>query len=751
MSKTLLIVESPAKAKTIGKYLGAGYDVVASVGHIRDLPKSSKKAIDIEAGFVPHYEISAGKEHVVADIKARAAKAARVILAPDPDREGEAIAWHIAEAAKLKHPERVTFHEITKSAIEEALRHPRQIDQHLRQAQEARRVLDRLVGYDLSGLLWKKIRYGLSAGRVQTPALRIIAEREKEIRAFVPETYFTISAEAKTKGGETLALACDEEPRDRATAEKILAAAQRGPWKIDEVKETEVARAPKPPFTTSTLQQAASTRLGFSPSRTMQLAQRLYEAGHITYMRTDSVNLSKEATAQMAVVVKSQFGAALSEPRAYVGKAKNAQEAHEAIRPSQVGAKSAGADADQKRLYQLIWARAIASQMADAKTLRTKIAASCGAGLPAFSANGSRVLSPGWLLADPDARGEDVELPKVAAGDTLDAVSATLDEKQTTPPARYSEAGLVRELEKRGIGRPSTYASIIKTLVDREYATREARSLAATDLGIVVADYLGEKLPEYAGDELTAQMEEQLDEIAEGAREYAPTLSAFYERFQKDLGVVAKEKSRANDLGEGAFACPDCSGPTVVKLGRTGKFLSCANFPTCRGALREDGTPLEKPEPKSLGLYPETGETVYLLDGRFGPYVQVGEAPAGKQKKDAKKPRRASVPKDLPLEDVTLGKALKWLELPRDLGANPANEKAVVATIGRFGPYVGCDGEFRSIKAPLDVYTITLAQALELLAQPKAKRGGWRKKKATQSRSQASTRRRTDYRDAGDI
>ncbi len=730
MSKTLLIVESPAKAKAIGKYLGKDYDVVASVGHIRDLPKSSKKAVDIEGGFVPHYEITPGKEHVVADIKARAKTASRIVLATDPDREGEAIAWHIAEAAKLKNPERVTYHEITEAAIREALEHPRKIDQHLRQAQEARRVLDRLVGYDLSGLLWKKIRYGLSAGRVQTPALRIIVEREKEIRAFVPEGYFTISAEAKTPKGEKMTLACEEEPRDRAAAEKILAAAEKGPWKVEDVKETEVARAPKAPFTTSTLQQAASTRLGLSPSRTMQLAQRLYEAGHITYMRTDSVNLSKEAAAQIAALVTKEHGAAMLEARAFASKAKNAQEAHEAIRPSKIAAKSAGADADQKKLYDLIWRRTVASQMADAKTLRTKITAKCAGDLPAFSANGSRVLSAGWLTVDSEARGEDVELPEVAAGDTLVAVSATLEEKQTTPPPRYSEAGLVRELDKRGIGRPSTYASIIKTIVDREYVTREARSLAATDLGIVVSDYLTEKLPAYAGDELTAEMENELDQIADGSREYAPTLSKFYTRFQKDLGAVAKEKTRANDLGEGAFPCPICGGPTRVKLGRTGKFLSCENFPECMGALREDGTVLEKTGPKALGEYPATGETVFLLDGRFGPYVQVGEAPAGKQKKGAKKPRRASVPKETSLDDVTLEGALKWLELPRDLGLNPANEKTVTATIGRFGPYVGCDGDFRSIKPPLDVYTITLEQALALLAEPKKTRGGWKKKKA---------------------
>lgn len=730
MSKTLLIVESPAKAKTIGKYLGKDYDVVASVGHIRDLPKSAKKAIDIEAGFVPHYEISAGKEKVVADIKARAAKASRVLLATDPDREGEAIAWHIAQAVKLKNPERVTYREITEAAIREAIAHPRKIDQNLRQAQEARRVLDRLVGYDLSGLLWKKIRYGLSAGRVQTPALRIIAEREKEIRAFVPETYFTIAAEAKTKKGVTLGLACDEDPRDRAVAEKILVAAERGPWRIEDVKETRVARAPKAPFTTSTLQQAASTRLSFSSARTMQLAQRLYEAGHITYMRTDSVNLSKDALSQIAVLVDKEYGHELSSPRTFTGKSKNAQEAHEAVRPSHINVKSAGADADQKKLYELIWRRAVASQMADAETLRTKIVARCAEDLPAFSANGSRVLSPGWLLADPEARGEDVELPEVTIGDSLAAVSATLEEKQTSPPSRYSEAGLVRELDKRGIGRPSTYASIIKTLVDREYVTRESRSLAATDLGIVVSDYLAEKLPEYASDELTAEMEDQLDQIADGSRKYEPTLSKFYTRFQKDLKVVAKEKARANDLGEGAFPCPTCGGPTRVKLGRTGKFLSCENFPECMGALREDGTVLEKEGPKALGEYPPTGETVFLLEGRFGPYVQVGEAPAGKAKKGAKKPRRASVPKDTAPDGVTIEAALKWLELPRDLGVNPANEKPIVATVGRFGPYVGCDGDFRSIKPPLDVYAITLEQALELLAQPKAKRGGWRKKKA---------------------
>ena len=448
----LLIVESPAKAKTIGKYIGGAYEVVASVGHIRDLPKSNKVAIDIEGGFIPHYEISKGKEKVVAEIKRLAKGADEILLATDPDREGEAIAWHLAEEIKkLKIKDlkirRVTYHEITKEAIEEALEHPRNIDQNLRKAQEARRVLDRLVGYDLSGLIWKKVRYGLSAGRVQSPALRIIMEREREIRSFKPETFFVISAELETANKENFVAFCDEEPKTKSEADKIYDAAKNGNWSVKEITETEVKRAPKPPFITSTLQQVASTRLGFSPKRTMMTAQKLYEAGHITYMRTDSLNMATVALSQIKGVVANKFGSATHEARTFKTNSKNAQEAHEAIRPTHFEKENVGATDDQKRLYGLIWQRAVASQMVDALMMRTKIVAITSE-VPDFSATGSRVISEGWLLADPQAKGEDVLLPKVKANDSLSLLKLNNEEKQTEPPNRYSEAGLIKELEK---------------------------------------------------------------------------------------------------------------------------------------------------------------------------------------------------------------------------------------------------------------------------------------------------------------
>lgn len=373
----LLIVESPAKAKTISKYLDDKYTVKASVGHIRDLPKSNKKAIDIEGGFIPHYEISPGKEKVVAEIRELADKADEVILATDPDREGEAIAWHIAEATGLKNPKRVVFHEITKEAVIEAMKHPRGIDDNLRMAQEARRVLDRLVGYDLSGLIWKKVRYGLSAGRVQSPALRIIMEREREIRAFKSHAFWVITAEMGTtsKPVSPLVLTCSEEPTDFKVVEKILKLGKENKWKVIDVDESTVKRSPRAPFITSTLQQAASSRLGFAPSRTMSIAQRLYEAGHITYMRTDSTNLSQLALADIARVVEKKYGKEYLQFRTYAKKSKNAQEAHEAIRPSHISVENAGLNDEQKVLYKLIWERTVASQMTDAELLRTKVTA----------------------------------------------------------------------------------------------------------------------------------------------------------------------------------------------------------------------------------------------------------------------------------------------------------------------------------------------------------------------------------------
>src|SRR3990167_2999587 len=360
--KKLLIVESPAKARTISKYLNNEYDVIASVGHVRDLPKSNKKAVDIEGGFIPHYEITKGKERIIEEIKRKTKNAQEVLLATDPDREGEAIAWHISEAVSLKNPKRVVFHEITKEAVSEAIKHPRKIDLDLKTAQEARRVLDRLVGYDLSGLIWKKVRYGLSAGRVQSPALRIIMEREREIRNFKPEAFFIMSALLERKDGEQFTFVCEKEPKQRTEAEKKKGLGEKGTWRVANIKEAEVARSPRPLFTTSTLQQAASSRLGFSPSRTMSIAQRLYEAGLITYMRTDSMNLSKTAQSQIGKIVKEKWGDNYLEIRNFKTKSKNAQEAHEAIRPTNASAEAAGHTDEQKKLYRLIWQRALRSE-----------------------------------------------------------------------------------------------------------------------------------------------------------------------------------------------------------------------------------------------------------------------------------------------------------------------------------------------------------------------------------------------------
>jgi len=656
----LLIVESPSKAKTIEKYLEGAYTVRASVGHIRDLPKSNKEAIDIEGGFIPHYEISKGKEKIVHELQSLGEKATEIILATDPDREGEAIAWHIEELLnkdrKIKAViKRIVFHEITKEAIEEALKNPRDIDTALRKAQEARRVLDRLVGYDLSGLIWKKVRYGLSAGRVQSPALRIIMEREREIRAFIPEKYWKILGLFETAGGKRsnlkgvqgstlgshLTLYCAEEPKDEKLVEKIVEEGKKGNWLVNDVKESEQKRAPRAPFTTSTLQQTASSRLGYSPSRTMQIAQKLYEAGYITYMRTDSTNLSAVAQSQIVSFIEKKYGNKYAQSRIYKTKSKNAQEAHEAIRPTHVENFGAGTD-EQKKLYKLIWERAVSSQMADARLLKTKILAnitteelpplasggnsSVAFKFPDFTATGSRVLFTGWLEVDKDSVGEDIELPEVKAGEKLKLLNLIKEEKFTEPPNRYSEAGLIKELEARDIGRPSTYASIIKTLEDREYVRKENKTLFPTDVGEVVSDFLEKYFMSYISDSFTAEMEDELDEISRGEREYEKTLKDFYGPFSKD--VKAKEKlEKATNLGDAPenIKCPKCDDKMIIKLSRGGKFYSCARYPDCTGALKLDGTELEGPK--------ETGE----MCPECGPARNASQSDAGGEKKSTRK------------------------------------------------------------------------------------------------------------------
>lgn len=634
----LLIVESPAKSKTISKYLGKDFTVKASVGHVRDLPKSNKIAVDIENGFKPHYEIAKGKEAVVEELKHLAQKASKVTLATDLDREGEAIAWHLAQvldvpASKI---DRITYDEITKEAILEALKKPRKIDQNLRRAQEARRVLDRLVGYDLSGLIWKKVRYGLSAGRVQSPALRILMEREREIRAFKPEKFWVIAADTETSKKEKIIFTCSEEPREESKVKEIISKGQGGNWLVKDVNESEVKRVARPPFTTSTLQQAASSRLGFAPSRTMRAAQKLYEAGFITYMRTDSVNLAESAQKQIYAVIEAKYGKDYIAPKKFANKSKNAQEAHEAVRPTDAGRTSAGTGDDQKKLYKLIWQRTIACQMADAKILRTKITANIESGdIPDFNANGSRLLFDGWFKADPKANGDEVVLPQVEKGENLKLIEIKPTEKQTEPPLRYSEAGLIKELEKRGIGRPSTYASIIDTIVKRGYADKQNRSLVPTDTGDVVSSFLENNFANYISDSFTAEMEDKLDDIAGGKGDYEKTLSTFYKPFIKE--VKSKDKmEKATNLGnaDAKWKCPKCGGPMIIKLGKNGKFMSCEKFPKCTGARTIDGEELAGP--KETGeKCPECGGNLVERDGRFGRFVACGNYPKCKYiKKD---------------------------------------------------------------------------------------------------------------------
>jgi len=671
----LLIVESPTKAKTVSKLLGkkTPYTVKASVGHIRDLPKSNKKAIDIEAGFIPNYEISPDKKDIVKELKSLAKKADEILLATDPDREGEAIAWHIAELLKNgdinANLKRVVFHEITKEAIDEAVAHPRQIDQNLRQAQEARRVLDRLVGYDLSGLIWKKLRYGLSAGRVQSPALRILVEREREIQAFKPEKFWVLTADLATTEKDIIQFTCQQNQKDKKIVDEILNKGKKGEWQITDIKETDTKRSPRAPFTTYTLQQTASSRFGFAPSRTMRTAQRLYEAGHITYMRTDSTNLSNEAIGKIKKTITDEYGQDLIETRTYKTNSKNAQEAHEAIRPSHFSQKKAGTTGDQKKLYSLIWARAVASQMSDAQLLKTKITANLrDKSIPDFTVNGTRIIKPGWLLADPTARNEEVDLPKAKINDPLVLKEINSQEKETQPPPRYTEAGLVKELEKRGIGRPSTYASIIKTILDRGYVDKEGRSLIPTDTGEVVSKFLEDNFMEYINDSFTAEMEDELDEIANGKREYEKTLKEFYGPFSKD--IKSKEKiEKITNLGDAdpKIKCPDCGAKMIIKLGKTGKFLSCSKFPDCSGARMIDGKELAGPK--------ETGEEcpeckdgkLVEREGRFGLFISCSNYPKCKYIKNS--------------ENNNNSTGVKCTE---------CGKGEMVERRGRFGPFYSC-------------------------------------------------------------
>ena len=611
----LVIVESPTKARTISKFLGKGFSVMSSFGHVRDLPVRDM-GIDIENNFTPKYIIPKKAKPKVAELKEEAAKAESIVLATDEDREGEAISWHLIEAlglGKNKNYERIVFHEITESAIKKALEKPRELDLNLVDAQQARRVLDRLVGYELSPFLWKKIRRGLSAGRVQSVALRLIVEREREIEKFEKEEFWTISAKLKKDRQEFLAslekqnekkieelitlklFAGDYKTKkslikDKKSAEEIAADLKTAKYKVAQIEAKEALRTPPAPFTTSTLQQAAINKLGFSSKQTMMVAQKLYEEGHITYMRTDSLNLSLESMLSAQKVIINKFGKeyALPEPRFYKTKSKGAQEAHEAIRPAypeKTPEELEGKlESNQARLYKLIWQRMLACQMTPAifNSVRADISAKTTKNEYALKATGSTVKFDGYLKAYGDKNPDsDLMLPEMKKGDTLDLAEILTEQKFTSAPPRYSEASLVKVLEENGIGRPSTYAPTISTIMERKYVDRnEEKRLFPLEIGLLVNDMLVEHFPEIVDISFTATIEKDFDEIAEGQREWVPVIKEFYKPFHAHLKTKNKEVAKKQEVLE--KKCPECGGDLIMKYGRFGKFIACANFPNCR-------------------------------------------------------------------------------------------------------------------------------------------------------------------------
>lgn len=635
----LVIVESPTKARTLGKFLGSNFKIEASNGHVRDLPKS-KIGIDIEHNFEPVYDVPKDKKDIVARLKKDAKAAGEVYLATDPDREGEAIAWHISHLIDSKDPKRISFHEITESAVKEALAHPQSLNLNLIDAQQARRVLDRLVGYKLSPLLWRKVRIGLSAGRVQSVALRLVVDREREIEAFKPEEYWSLEAKVRHEKDEFIAAVIKKKDqklgvKNQKEAEKIESDLKAATLTVAELKDSEAKRSPYPPFTTSSLQQTAANRLGFTSKKTMMLAQQLYEGielgseGHtglITYMRTDSVNLSAQAVQQANGFISQKYGSeyAVSGGRVYKSKSKNAQEAHEAIRPTLVtrtpDSIKSFLSKDQYKLYELIWQRFVSSQMADANYQKRRIDIAAGDYL--MRASGSKLQFAGFLkvyevateeepaVSDEEGRMNEI-LPNLSTGDKLDLLDLLKEQHFTEPPARYSEATLIKALEEYGIGRPSTYAPIISTIIDRRYVEREQRRLSPTPLGVAVNDFLVANFSNIVDVNFTAKMEDNLDEVADGKVKWQPIIKEFYDPFEKHLEEVgetaARVKIEAEETGE---ACPICGKPQVIRIGRFGKFIACSGYPECKYTAKY----MEKIEAKC----PEDGGDIVLLRTKRG-------------------------------------------------------------------------------------------------------------------------------------
>jgi len=745
----LVIVESPAKAKTIEKYLGSDYRVLASYGHVRDLPPKDG-SVDPDAGFAMDWENYADKAKQLKAITDEAKKADRLILATDPDREGEAISWHVQEVlrnrkALPKQVERVTFNAITKATVTEAMKHPRQLDEDLIDAYRARRALDYLVGFTLSPVLWRKLPGAKSAGRVQSVALRLIVDREREIEAFVAQEYWSVAATLEQDGTPFTArlIKWNGEKLDRLSigkegdALKAKADVENGRFTVQSVETKPATRNPPPPFTTSTLQQEAARKLGFSASHTMRIAQALYEDGAITYMRTDGVQMDGSAISAARKAITERYAANYvpDKPRQYQTKAKNAQEAHEAIRPTDFGRDHAGSG-DHARLYDLIWKRAMASQMASAQMERTTIDLADGTGRHVLRATGQVVLFPGYLALYEEGRDDEGDeesrrLPRLRDGDVPAKRDVSAEQHFTQPPPRFSEASLVKRLEELGIGRPSTYASIIQTLKDRDYVRVEKNRFFAEESGRLVTAFLERFFEKYVSFDFTAGLEDELDEISGGRAEWQKVLEAFWRDFKPRTAEVMEFKPSEvtqqldeflapylfPDKADGGDPrlCPNCGkGQLSLRGGRFGAFIACSNYPECKYTRRfaqagaADGADTG---PESLGKDPETGLEVERKAGRFGPYIQLGEG------KDAK---RASIPKDIELD---LDWALKLLSLPREIGAHPETGKPITASIGRYGPYLAHDGKYARLQSTAEVFETGMNAAVVKLAEAAANGG----------------------------